>query len=87
MLQEIINYIQEHKTVNLLEISYRFGIDKAVLEGMIYTLQSKGYIGQVDMGYICSSKKCGECSSNSCLKFYQWLNPDNAVSALSGLKD
>ncbi|MCW6034928.1 FeoC-like transcriptional regulator [Spirulina subsalsa FACHB-351] len=70
ILTELQQYLRQHKTTTLDELSCHFAIAPDALRGMLSQLVRKGRVRQLE------TKKCGGCHSCSpeALELYEWVN-------------
>ncbi|WP_016952635.1 FeoC-like transcriptional regulator [Anabaena sp. PCC 7108] len=74
ILNELQNFLSQHKKASLADMQLHFRIDGNALRGMLSKLIRKGRVRKMEDG-----KKCGGCHScdPSAIEFYEWLTlPD-----------
>lgn len=80
ILNELKQYLSQHKRAALFDLSCHFGIEPEALRGMLAMLQRKGWVQQLPAGTPCGGA-CRKCDSDS-VEIFEWVaNTGNSSSA------
>lgn len=67
MLERLLNYIRNDRTVSTAELSRKLGIDIRMVNVLLDELERRGYIQTFRTEIGCKDGSCGECSlSGAC---------------------
>jgi hypothetical protein len=79
ILSQVAGYLQERRSVALLDLCRRFDVDAAAMRAMLEVLGRKGRVRRVDTPAACHSG-CGVCDP-AAMETYEWAaDPDREPS-------
>ncbi|WP_424943810.1 FeoC-like transcriptional regulator [Aliiroseovarius crassostreae] len=86
MLLDIRQYIEDHETVSLLDLSHRFHISPDALRGMLAHWQRKGVIRRkgatMDCGGCTPSPSCGGCNNLAAFETYERVGDEHVSKSI-----